>query len=116
MKLSFSLNAGKPKPAVGSAPLLKKPTAFSSLDDDEPIDGASAPSSSRKHIPQNVGPSKATRKRLEAEMQMDQSLFDYDEHWEKIQETREKQKQAKEADAKVRKVSFESHKAILEYV
>jgi len=114
MKLSFSLKAQE-KP-VGAAPSLKKPVAFSSFDDDEPVDAASTSSASRKAasnkklIAQNVTSSKAMKKRMEAEKLVDETVYDYDGVYDKMQEAKLRQKEAKEADSKQRKVSlsFES--------
>lgn len=108
MKLSFSLKAQE-KP-VGAAPSLKKPVAFSSFDDDDPVDAASASSdnrraSNKKLIAQNFETSKAMKKRMEAEKLVDETVYDYDGVYEKMQEAKLRQKAAKEADAKERKVS-----------
>jgi coiled-coil domain-containing protein 55 len=109
MKLSFSLKA-KEQP-VGAAPPLKKPVTFSSFDDDEPVDAASTSSDSRKAasnkklIAQNVESSKAIRKRMEAEKLVDETVYDYDGVYDKMQEAKQRQKEAKEADSKLRKVS-----------
>ena len=50
--------------------------------------------------------SKAAKKRLEAEKKVDATVFEYDEIYDKMQEAKLKQKEAKEADAKERKVSI----------
>jgi hypothetical protein len=109
MKLSFSLKA-KDKP-VGLASSLKKPTAFSSLDDDEPVDAAITSTDNRSTLPnkkliaQNVESSKAMKKRMEAEKLVDETVYDYDAVYDKMQEAKMRQKEAKEADTKQRKVS-----------
>jgi coiled-coil domain-containing protein 55 len=108
MKLSFALPSSKAKP-VGNAPSLKKPAAFSSVDD-EPVDAAPTlsndgnTSANKKLLAQNVESSKAMRKRMEAEKKIDATVYEYDEVWDKMQETKLRQKEAKEADAKERKV------------
>ena len=113
MKLSFSLN--KPKPsAAAPAPSLKRPAAFGSAEDDEPIDAAPTSSAdSRSHdgvaankklLAQNVGASKTLKKRMEAEMRVDATVFEYDEVWDRMQEVKQRQKEAKEHDALERKV------------
>ena len=43
---------------------------------------------------------------MEQEMKVDSSVFEYDEVWDKMQEVKLKQKEAKEADTKERKVSI----------
>ena len=114
MKVSFSLANAKAKTkaanTVGDAPALKKPVAFASLEDDEPVDAAvTAGSSSRgsankRIVAQNVEMSKAMKKKLEEEKKVDATVFEYDEVWDKMQETKARQKEAKEADSKERKV------------
>lgn len=112
MKLSFSLasNKTKAKP-VGTAPPLKRPAAFASLDDETTEDAAPTASSSttkgstnQRLIAQNVEMSKAAKKRMEAEKKVDETVYQYDEVWESIQESRLKQKEAKEIESKERKV------------
>jgi coiled-coil domain-containing protein 55 len=113
MKLSFALPSNKAKP-VGNAPSLKKPTAFSSVEDDDPVDAAPTLSNDRntsankKLLAQNVESSKAMRKKMEAEKKIDTTVYEYDEVWDKMQEAKLRQKEAKEADAKERKVSHYS--------
>jgi hypothetical protein len=107
MKLSFSLTSKKP---VGDAPSLKRPAAFTLADDENAIDAAAASPADRTAAPnakllaQNVGSSKAMKKRMAAEKKIDETVYEYDEVWEKMQEAKLKQKEAKEADAKERKV------------
>src|ERR1700722_19135477 len=112
MKLSFALPSSKAKP-VGAAPPLKRPAAFSSLDDDEPIDAAptlsddqtAAVSVNKQLLAQNLDSvSKATRKRMEAEKKVDETVYEYDEVWDKMQEAKARQKEAKQADVLQRKV------------
>ena len=112
MKLSFSLNKPKQPPPQ---PSLKPPTAFAAADDDEPIDAAPTLSSNdnnvaanKKLLAQNVGSSKAMKKRMEAELKVDATVYEYDEVWDKMQETKAKQKEQKEADSKERKVRWPS--------
>lgn len=107
MKLSFSLKQSKP---AAPPPSLKPPTVFASVDDD-PIDAAPTSSSAdrntaanKKLLAQNVQSSKATRKRMEAEKQVDSTVYEYDEVWDKMQEAKLKQKEVKEAESKERKV------------
>ncbi|KAL0946862.1 hypothetical protein HGRIS_013029 [Hohenbuehelia grisea] len=114
MKLSFSLS--KPKPgaaAAAEAPSLKRPAAFASLDDDEPVDAAPSASSSNPNlapnkqlIAQSASQSKVIRKRLEAEKKVDATVFEYDEVWDKMQEAKQRQKEAKELDSKTRKPKY----------
>ena len=111
MKVSFSLNKSKVAKAAPT-PSLKQPVAFASFDDDEPIDAAPTASSSftrvdvnKKLAAQASGHvSKSLQKRLDAEKKVDETVFEYDEVWDKMQETKARQKEAKEADSKERKV------------
>lgn len=111
-KLSFSLanSKNKAKP-VGTAPPLKRPAAFASLDDETTEDVAPTASSSstrgstnQRLIAQNVEMSKTAKKRMEAEKKVDETVYQYDEVWENIQESRLRQKEAKEVESKERKV------------
>ena len=116
MKVSFSLKskatAASSSKSVGEAPSLKKPIAFASLEDDEPIDptataigGSSSKVPANKQlIAQNVGLSKSLKRQLEEEKKVDSTVFEYDEVWDKMQEAKARQKVAKEADSKERKV------------
>jgi coiled-coil domain-containing protein 55 len=116
MKLSFALPSTKSQP-VGAAPSLKRPAAFSSLDEEEPIDAAPTLSDDRKVaatankqlLAHNVGSmSKAMRKRIEEEKKVDETVYEYDEVWDKMQEAKLRQKEAKEVDALKRKVRLTS--------
>ncbi|KAF5365731.1 hypothetical protein D9758_003294 [Tetrapyrgos nigripes] len=108
MKLSFSLKA---KPAPAQAP-LKQPAAFASLDDEETTDVAPTSSTDRdasankKLLAQNVTISNKMKKRMEAEKTVDESVYEYDEVWDKMQEAKQRQKEAKELDAKERKPKY----------
>ena len=112
MKVSFSLANSKTKAAkaVGEAPPLKKPAAFASLGDDEPLDAAPIARNkdgipvSKQLIAQSVGMSKSLKRKLDEEKKLDSTVFDYDEVWDKMQEAKQKQKEAKELDSKERKV------------
>ena len=112
MKVSFSLKGKATAKPVGEAPSLKRSAAFAALDDDEPIDaaptatgGKGKTAANKQFIAQSVEMSKAAKKKLEAEQRVDATVFEYDEVWDKMQEAKARQKAAKEADAKERKVS-----------
>ncbi|KAJ7439343.1 coiled-coil domain-containing protein 55-domain containing protein [Mycena latifolia] len=110
MKLSFSLSATKPKAASRPSPCLKRPAALP-LDDDESIDAAPTASSSlgkgtapnKKLLAQNVQSSRTMQKRMEAEKKVDKTVYEYDEVWDKMQESKLRQREAKELDSKDRK-------------
>ncbi|KDQ33319.1 hypothetical protein PLEOSDRAFT_20501 [Pleurotus ostreatus PC15] len=53
-----------------------------------------------------AGSSKAARKRMETEKKVDATVYEYDEIWDKMQEAKQKQKEAKEIDAKTRKPKY----------
>ncbi|PBK78194.1 hypothetical protein ARMSODRAFT_29146 [Armillaria solidipes] len=109
-KLSFSL--AKTKKPAESAPSLKRPAAFASLDDDQPVDAAPTSSAdkntaaNKKLLAQNVLTSKAMKKRMDAEKKVDASVYEYDEIWDKMQEAKQKQKEAKEIDSAQRKPKY----------
>ncbi|KAG5645229.1 hypothetical protein DXG03_006646 [Asterophora parasitica] len=110
MKLSFSL--GKPKQPPAAPPSLKRPAAFA-LGDDDAIDAAptsvaadrKAPAN-KKLLAQNMDTSKARKKRMEAEKQVDSTVYEYDEVWDRMQEAKLRQKEAKEQDALERKPKY----------
>ncbi|KAJ7774572.1 coiled-coil domain-containing protein 55-domain containing protein [Mycena maculata] len=114
MKLSFSLN--KPKPAAPAAPppSPKRPAAFAFGDDDEPIDAAPTASLSndkstaanKKLLAQNVQSSRTMQKRMDAEKRVDSTVYEYDEVWDKMQESKQRQKEAKELESKDRKPKY----------
>ncbi|CAL1704459.1 unnamed protein product [Somion occarium] len=115
MKVSFSLANSKAKAgkSVGEAPPLKRPAAFASLGDDEPLDAAPTLSGKDKKVPaakqvvaQNVEMSKALKRKLDEEKRVDATLFEYDEVWDKMQEVKQRQKEAKEIDSKERKPKY----------
>ena len=108
MKLSFSL----PKPAtksVGDAPSLKRPANFGTLDDD--IADDDSPPSARTGkagngdlVAQNIQISKAAKKRMKKEQQIDATVYEYDEVWDSMQDAKARQKESKEQESRERKV------------
>jgi len=116
MKLSIALPSTKA--TVGAAPSLKRPSAFSSVDDDDPVDAASTLGSDNKTAPnkkllaQNVAFSKATLKRMEEEKKVDHTVYEYDEVWDKMQLVKLRQKEAKEIENRERKVGFPNTSSI----
>lgn len=109
-KVAFSLN--KPKASTGTAPSLKQPAAFASLEDDEPIDAAPTASSSKatsanKTLAAQAAPkmSKAQQRRAKEAKQVDETVYEYDEVWDRIQAEKERQKALKNVEAQERKVS-----------
>ena len=115
MKVSFSLKGKAASKPVGEAPSLKRTAAFAALDDDEPVDAAPTATggkgkvaANKQFIAQSVEMSKSMKKKLEEEKKVDSTVFEYDEVWDKMQEAKQRQKEAKEADSKERKVSCAS--------
>ena len=109
MKLSFSLNAKAKVPQ--QLPSLKRPAAFGEGDEDDTIDAAPTSTNAdanvtanKRLLAQNVEVTKAMKRRMEAEKKVDSSVYEYDEVWDKMQEVKLRQKEAKEQDAKERKV------------
>ena len=117
-KVAFSLS--KPKASTPSssaqAPSLKQPAAFASLDDDEPIDAAPTASGSKassslnanKALAAQAAPkmSKAQKRRAEAAKLVDDTVYEYDEVWDRMQAEKERQKALKNAEAQERKVRY----------
>lgn len=110
MKLSFALAKPKAAPAA-PPPSLKRPAAFA-FGDDEPVDAAptasfdKATSANKKLLAQNVQTSRTMQKRMDAEKKVDATVFEYDEVWDKMQESKLRQKEAKEVESKDRKVGL----------
>ncbi|KAJ7046812.1 coiled-coil domain-containing protein 55-domain containing protein [Mycena alexandri] len=112
MKLSFSLAKPKAAPAP-PPPSLKRPAAFALGEDDEPIDAAPTSSAAdkgtaanKKLLAQNVHSSRTMQKRMEAEKRVDQTVYEYDEVWDKMQESKQRQKEAKEVESKDRRPKY----------
>jgi coiled-coil domain-containing protein 55 len=111
MKVSFSLSKTTKQNQQQQPSSLKKPAVFSALEDDIPDSEASIPESAKRDVnkrlaAQNVSAemSKATKKKMESEMQVDATVYEYDEVWDKMQEAKARQKEKKDVDAKERKV------------
>ncbi|KAI6116092.1 coiled-coil domain-containing protein 55-domain containing protein [Pisolithus sp. B1] len=102
MKFSLTLTNKSAKP-VGTAPPLKP---FASLDDDVSVDAAPTAtdnknvSANKRLIAQNVESSKAAQKRMEKELKLDPTTYQYDEVWDIIQDVKQKQKETKNTDVK----------------
>ncbi|EIN07340.1 hypothetical protein PUNSTDRAFT_136024 [Punctularia strigosozonata HHB-11173 SS5] len=112
MKLSFSLGAKKAQQPVGEKPAIKAPSAFAAADDDTldaaptASDKGGGASANKQLLARNVVVSQAMKRRMEAEKKVDETVFEYDEVWDKMQEAKARQKLAKEEDAKVRKPKY----------
>lgn len=105
MKLSISLN--KPKVVQPQAP-IKRPSVFSLVDDADTEDNGLLGKSQGKTEPlaHNAHSSQAMRRRMEAEKRVDETVFEYDEVWDKMQEAKQRQQAKKEADASLRQVAL----------
>jgi hypothetical protein len=104
MKLSISLN--KPKAAHASN-TISRPSAFGTDVDDGVDNDLLASENPRPHgVPavHALGFSKLMKKRVEAERLIDETVYEYDEVWDKMQEAKLRQQAAKDVDASVRKV------------
>ncbi|KAG5342774.1 hypothetical protein C0989_008724 [Termitomyces sp. Mn162] len=109
MKLSFSLaklQKAEPPPAS-----LKRPTF--DLGDDDTLDAAPTSAAADRNTPankkllaQNVATSKTMKKRMEAEMKVDETVYEYDEVWDIMQEAKLRQKAVKEREALERKPKY----------
>jgi hypothetical protein len=123
MKVSFSLSKTSKPSLQQQQPLsLKKPAVFSALEDDIPGSEASVHESAKLDVnkrlaAQNVyaEASKATRKKIAAEMEVDATVYEYDEVWDKMQEAKSRQEKQKEVDAKERKVRLSISLSVVLY-
>lgn len=114
-KLSFSFGKAKPKtatPVAKPSPLnLAKPAAFESGDDDEELNGE-ASSSTRTNVHQKLQStstaggslSRAAKKKLQQEVLVDPTVYEYDEVYDRMKEAELRAKAIKEDEAAVRKV------------
>jgi hypothetical protein len=110
MKLSISLTNKTATKSVGDAPSLKRPAAFGTLEDDTTGDDElqSIPNVGTGHgdlVARNIQLSKAAKKRMEKEQQIDATVYQYDEVWDSMQDAKARQKEIKERESKERKVS-----------
>src|SRR5258705_8565457 len=99
MNLSISLN--KPKAILQKLPVLQAPAFGAGAADDDELDDRNKLNGPVAHAAQS---SKAMQKRIAAEKQVDVTVYEYDEVWDKMQEAKQRQQLAKEADAVARKV------------
>ena len=110
MKLSISLTNKTATKSVGDAPSLKRPAAFGTLEDETTGDDElqSIPNAGTGHgdlVARNIQLSKAAKKRMEKEQQIDATVYQYDEVWDSMHDAKAKQKEIKERESKERKVS-----------
>lgn len=103
MKFSISLN--KPKVSQDKQPVLQCSAFGTNAEDDLERDEGMSTKGPVAHAAET---SKAMQKRMNAEKRVDSTVYEYDEVWEKIQEAKQRQQAAKEADATVRKVCSNS--------
>ncbi len=99
MKLSISLNKQK---ATSQKPILQA-SAFGANADDDPNHDKHKVKGPVAHVDET---SKAMRKRMAAEKQVDATVYEYDEVWDKMKEAKQHQQAAKEADVAARKVGL----------
>lgn len=103
MKLSFSLNKGK---ALGAAPPLKPAAPFASLED-ESVDATSMNGAEvNKHLvaQSSSATSRATRKKLEQEKKLDNTIFEYDEVYDLMEQAKQRSKEKRDTETQERKV------------
>ena len=95
-KLSFSLKA-KPKAANVAPPPKTTPAAFGALEDDVQ-ESVPLAMNSKKPVAQHTTTSRALKKKMEEEKMVDQTVFEYDEVWDRMKDAEKKAKAAKEAN------------------
>ncbi|KAG8746918.1 hypothetical protein FRC10_003089 [Ceratobasidium sp. 414] len=111
-KLSFSL--GKPKPKETAAPLgTAPPLTRVAFDDDEPVASTSAAAGTgpvrRKDDMTNMAAAAVSRKaqrRMDAELKVDNTVFQYDEVWEGMKLAEARVKAQKEDNPEDRKPKY----------
>ncbi|KAG8683109.1 hypothetical protein FRC08_014524 [Ceratobasidium sp. 394] len=110
-KLSFSL--GKPKPKETAAPLgTAPPLTRVAFDDDEPVASTSTTgtgSARRRNDMTNMAAAAVSRKerrRMDAELKVDNTVFQYDEVWDGMKLAEAKAKAQKEDNPEDRKPKY----------
>ncbi|KAG9075579.1 hypothetical protein FS749_012748 [Ceratobasidium sp. UAMH 11750] len=110
-KLSFSL--GKPKPKETAAPLgTAPPLTRVAFDDDEPVASTSTAetgSARRRNDMTNMAAAAVSRKerrRMDAELKVDNTVFQYDEVWDGMKLAEAKAKAQKEDNPEDRKPKY----------
>ncbi|TFK29966.1 Ccdc55 protein [Coprinopsis marcescibilis] len=98
MKLSFSLKAKKD----AAKPPPPRPNLFAAAEEDGEGEQSTKPVT-RAYA---VEASKAMQKRIEQEKSVDPTVYDYDDVWERMQELKQKQKEAKAIEALERKPKY----------
>jgi coiled-coil domain-containing protein 55 len=108
----FSISL-KPKAAPAQqAPPLKKSVAFGAADDDTLDAAPTASSSGRADVNKRLAAmgsgsvSKVQRRKIEEEMKVDQSVYQYDEIWDNMQAAKQMAKESKEAASKDRQPKY----------
>ena len=129
VKLSFSLGKPGPKASTSTAPFgtpkpkskqttSTVPKPFSFGDDDDEDESSSAPPPSlagpsrvtpknNALIKQNASLGRQAKKIQEEAKKVDQTVFEYDEVWDGMQNARQQAKQVKDEESAERKVSLE---------
>jgi coiled-coil domain-containing protein 55 len=108
---SISLKS-KGKQPEGATLALKPAREFGQLGDDELQDAAATSSTSsrtevnKRLASMNSSNSKAQRKRMLMAQSVDETVFQYDEVWDKMQDAKAKSKEAKEVEAKKREPKY----------
>ena len=112
--MPVKLNSANKGKAAAVNPMSSNPFGGED-DDDETLSSGATPSSSKAGtsavkpvngiIKQNASMSRAQRKLQEEALKLDQTVFEYDEVWDGMQDAREKVKEAKESEAGKRDVS-----------
>jgi len=102
MKLSISFN--KPKTSQPVNAVLRPSSAFGTSIDEEVDNDLPTSKNPRPHVVHVQGSSKLMKKRMEAERHIDETVYEYDEVWDKMQEAKQLQQTAKAVDANARKV------------
>jgi coiled-coil domain-containing protein 55 len=102
MKLSISFN--KPKTGQLVNAIIQPSSAFDTGVDEEVDNDLPISENPRPHAVHAQGSSKLMKKRMEAERRLDETVYEYDEVWDKMQEAKQLQQTAKAVDASARKV------------
>ncbi|KAF8334314.1 uncharacterized protein EI90DRAFT_2970765 [Cantharellus anzutake] len=120
-KLSFALGKPKPKGGAAPAPLTRKAPVFGSFEDDDVTDAAPTALDSRpamldvnRHLAArsvsasatNGSPNRAVKKKMEKEISIDPTVYEYDEVYDQMKEAQAKSKAAKVSEDSERKPKY----------
>lgn len=102
----------KAKPSTGATVALQPARGFGKVGDDEPQDAAATSSTSsrtevnKRLTAMNTGNSKAQKRRMKEAQNVDETVYQYDEVYDKMQDAKAKAKAVKEVESQKREPKY----------